>query len=242
MKKIFSLILVAVFASSLPLFAKLTPKEAAETSPIVWMKKAKKYDKHEISTYVAAIGNSGYATSEAPFVVIPIKTATEKGKENGTILVLIPFGSYEDFGKTYEPKVQEGGTAFGSRAELKKITGIFTLYKKEPVLLVGMKIDRLKNAPTPSEQLEAQLAAADKESGADQPSRPGYTKKIFRAGATKKNSKLHSEFSKLVSLYNKGKKSSERMKPAEMLGNLEDGSDPFTVFDEAKKIEWEIRF
>lgn len=240
MKKIFALF-VACVALSLPLSAALTPKESAETSPTVWVKKAKKYHKAELSTYVAEIGDSGYATSDAPFVVIPIKTASEKNQENGKIFVLIPFGSYENFGKAYEPEIAKGGSAFGSKKILKKITGTFLMYKKEPVLVVGVKLDQLKNAPVPSEQLEKQLADADKESGADQASRPGYTKKIFRVSAIGKDAKLKSEFNKLVSLYNKGKKSLERMKPAEMLGTLEDGSDPFTVFDEAKKIEWEIR-
>lgn len=242
MKKFFIVLLAVVAVCGVPAFS--APKQSgvsAETSPTVWAKKAKTFDKKEVFTYVAEIGESGYATNQAPFVVVPIKTATEKNRENGEILVLIPFEAYEDFQPTYAPVLEDGKSTFGGKMQLKKISGVFTFYKKEPVLLVGLKINRLKNAPTPSEQLEKQLAAADKESGADKASRPGYTKKIFRVGAIGKNSKLKAEFSRLVSLYNKGKKSSEKMKPIQMLGELEDGNDPFTVFDEAKKIEWEIR-
>lgn len=242
MKKLFIVLFALAAVCSVPAFS--APKRAgasAETSPTVWAKKSKAFDKKDVFTYVAEIGDSGYATNQDPFVVIPIKTATEKNRENGKILVLIPFEAFEDFQATYAPVLEEGKNAFGSKMRLKKISGVFTVYKKEPVLLVGLKIDRLKNAPTPSEQLEKQLAAADKASGADKASRPGYTKKIFRVGAIGKNAKLKTEFSRLVSLYNKGKKSSEKLKPAQMRGELEDGNDPFVVFDEAKKIEWEIR-
>lgn len=242
MRKFFVVLFALVAVFSVPAFS--APKQSgvpAETSPAVWQKKAKAFDKKEVFTYVAEIGESGYATNQAPFVVIPIKTATEKNRENGKICVLIPFEAYEDFRTTYAPVLEDGKSAFGGKMLLKKISGVFTIYKKEPVLLVGLKAERLKNAPLPSALLEKQLADADKESGADKASRPGYTKKIFRVGAIGKNSKLKAEFSRLVSLYNKGKKSSERLKPAQMRGELEDGNDPFTAFDEAKKIEWEIR-
>ena len=66
-------------------------------------------------------------------------------------------------------------------------------------------------------------------------------KKIFSVGAVGKNAKLKTEFNRLVGLYNKDKKGADKMKPDQMRAVLEDDGDPYTVFDEAKKIEWEIR-
>lgn len=212
-----------------------------ETSPTVWTKKAKIFNQKQVYTYVDEIGASGYAEADAPFVVVPVKTATEGGKTNGRILVLIPFDAFEKFGASYAPEYATSGSSFGKKAKLKKISGTFTLHKKEPVLLVGIEPEALKDAPAASELLQKQIAAEAKATGADKSSREGYTKKIFHVGAIGKDAKLKAEFKRLVALYNKGKKSSEKFKPEQMASALEDGDDPYTAFDEAKKIEWELR-
>lgn len=243
MKKnlIATLILAALCCA--PAFA--APKKSpasSETSPTVWAKKAKAFNQKQVYTYVEEIGECGYAKADAPFVVIPVKTSTEKGKSNGRILVLVPFVAFGKFADAYAPDYEEGGNAFGKKAELKKLAGIFTIHEKEPVLLVGIPLKALKGAPAASEQLEAQLADDAKSKGTDKSSREGYTKKVFRVGAIGKNAKLKAEFKRLVGLYNKGKKSADKFKPDEMAAGLEDGDDPYTAFDEAKKIEWEIRY
>lgn len=239
MKNSLLAVLAFVALACVPAFA--APKQSpAETSPALWAKKAKQFAGKQVYTYVEEIGAAGYATSDAPFVVVPVKTATESGKSNGRILVLIPFASFEKFGEAYAPKHEKGGSTFGKKAELKKLSGIFTIHKKTPVLLVGLPIQALKNAPEAPKQLEAQLAAEAKETGADKSSREGYTKKIFRVSAIGKDAKMKSEFKRLVGLYNKGKKSADKFKPDQMASALEDGDDPYTAFDEAKKIEWEI--
>lgn len=243
MKKILVALLSFALLCSVPALS--APKKSAagaETSPAVWAKKLKNFDKKQVYTYVDEIGACGYATSEAPFVVVPIKTATEKGKSNGRISVLIPFASFEKFATAYAPKYEEGGSTFGKKAELKKINGIFTIHKKEPVLLVGLPLEVLKNAPASSELLDAQISADSEASGNDKSSREGFTKKVFRVSKIGKDVKLKAEFKRLVGLYNKGKKSSEKLKPDHMADDLEEGVDPYTAFDEAKKIEWEIRY
>lgn len=240
-KNLIAAFVFTVFACA-PAFAAPKSSVPAETSPLAWTKKAKTFNRKQVHTYAEEIGAAGYASSDAPFVVVPVKTATEKGKNNGRILVLIPFASFEKFGEAYAPQYEKGGSSFGKKAKLKKLSGIFTLHKKEPVLLVGLPLEALKNAPAASEQLEAQLAAEAQASGTDKSSREGYTKKIFRVGAIGKNAKLKAEFKRLVGLYNKGKKSADKFKPDQMASALEDGDDPYTAFDEAKKIEWEIRY
>lgn len=245
MKKILIAILACVSICVVPVFA--APKKSsagAETSPVVWAKKAKTFNQKQVYTYVEEIGASGYVTAEAPFGVIPVKTATEQGKSNGRILVLVSFAAFEKFGAAYAPKYEKGGSSFGKKAQLKKLAGIFTMHKKEPVLLVGLPIEVLKDAPAASKMLEKQLADEAQETGADKSSREGFTKKVFRVGSIGKDSKLKSEFKRLVGLYNKGKKSAEKYKPEQMTTQLEegDGEEFFTAFDEAKKIEWEIRY
>ncbi|MGN0884931.1 MAG: hypothetical protein ACI4P6_07025 [Candidatus Spyradosoma sp.] len=243
MKKLFSALLIFAVALGVPAFA--APKKGAaaadETSPALWTKQTKVYLGKTVSTYVADVGAAGYATSDAPFVVVPIETATEKNDKNGKIYALIPFGAFEGFADAYAPQREAGGSAFGKRAVLKKISGVFAIHKKEPVLLVGVPAAKLANAPAASALLEKQLAADAENSGANAASRPGYVKKIFSVGAVGKNAKLKTEFNRLVGLYNKDKKGADKMKPDQMRAVLEDDGDPYTVFDEAKKIEWEIR-
>lgn len=240
MKKLFSVLLAFAFALSVPAIA--APKKAAldETSPQLWTKQAKTHLGKPVSTYVADIKAAGYATSDAPFVVVPIETATEKNSKNGKIFVLIPFGAFESFNDTYAPQYEAGGNAFGKRAQLKKISGIFAMHKKEAVLLVGLK-SVPADAPAASVQLEKQIAADPENAGASQASRPGYTKKVFRVGEIGKNAKLKTEFKRLVALYNKDKKGANKASEKQILANLEDDGEPYTAFDEAKKIEWEIR-
>lgn len=242
MKKILSATLFFAALCCVPTWA--APKKApaaAETSPTAWAKKLKSFDQKQVYTYVDEIGESGYTTDEAAFAVIPVKTATEKGQSNGRILVLVSPSAFKNFGSAYAPKYEKEGSAFGKRAELKKLAGIFTVHQKEPVLLVGLPLEVLKNAPAASKQLELQLAAEAQATGADKSSREGYTKKIFRVSAIGKDAKLKAEFKRLVGLYNKGKKSAEKLKAEHMQAGLEEGDDPYTAFDEAKKIEWEIR-
>lgn len=240
-------ILIAAFAFAvfwhIPAFAApKKPSASAETSPTIWAKKAKLFNQAQVYTYVDEIGACGYAKSDAAFAVIPVKTATEKGVSNGRIFALVPHATFEKFGDAYAPKYEKSGNAFGAKAEFKKLSGIFTLHQKEPVLLVGLPLSVLEKAPAASELLERQLATEAEATGADKSSRKGFTKKIFRVGAIGKDARLKAEFKRLVGLYNKGKKSSEKLKPEHMESDLESGIDPYTAFDDAKKIEWEIRY
>jgi len=197
-KHLLAVLAFAVFAC-VPAFA--APKKSSapeETSPTAWAKKSKVFSGKQVFTYVEEIGAAGYANADAPFVVVPVKTATANGKSNGRILALIPFSAFEKFGETYAPKHEKGGSTFGKRAKLKKLSGVFTLHKKTPVLLVGISTDALKDAPDAAEQLETQLAAEAKATGNNKSSREGYTKKIFRAEAIWSGLNLSADFFPLL--------------------------------------------
>lgn len=248
MKKLFLSLFAFLLALSVPaeMFAQakksaVTAKSGTQDSAFAWTKKAKDLNKKNVSTLVAEIDACGIAQSDAPFVVVPVLTATAKKQEGGKINVLIPFAAFEKFHAQYAPKIAEGGTAFGAKSILKPISGTFFLHQSEPVLLVGVKVEALEKAPKASEQLAAQIAAEDEASGATKSSKEGYTKKFFYVSKIAKDRKAKAEFARLMALYNKGKKRDERVKPADAQALLEDGGDSYIVFEDAKKIEWEIR-
>lgn len=121
-----------------------------------WIKKAKKYDGKTVATLVASVEDPGVIMSNAPAAAILIESATAK-KTGGQIFVLIPALELSAFEKNYMPKKQAGGnSAFGARVEKQKITGVFTVHKKTPVLLVGLKKSDLKNVPAVEELYKKQ--------------------------------------------------------------------------------------
>lgn len=121
-----------------------------------WIKNAKKFDGKTVSTLVANVEDPGMMMSDAPAVAILIESATAK-KSGGQIYVLIPGSKTKDFEENYMPKKQGGGDkSFGARKEKQKITGIFTVHKETPVLLVDLKKSDLSKIPSVAELYEKQ--------------------------------------------------------------------------------------
>ncbi len=242
MKKLF-LAFICFVCAAIPAFSSDKAKAGAGVeSAKMWIAKAKNFEGKEVSTYVANVQDFGYAKEDAPFAVVIIETANAKKQDGGEIHVIMPYAKLKTFGSEYMPKIEKGQSPFGGKADLKTIHGVFTVHAGEPALLYGISPDKIKTAPKASVVLAEQIANDPSKAGASESSKPGYTKKIFNVSKIGKDKTMtKSEFSRLVGLYNKGKKKPDQVKAEAMKDLLEEGSDPFTAFDDAKKIEWEIR-
>ncbi len=243
MKKLLITLICLACAATVPAISAEKSKASVGDSAKAWSAKPKNYEGKEVSTFVANVHDFGYAKENAPFAVVVIETANSKKQEGGEIHVIMPYAKLKTFATEYMPKIEKGESAFGGKAALKTIKGTFTVHAGEPVLLFGVSASAIKDAPKASAVLADQLANDPSGSGASsKSSKEGYTKKVFNVSKIGKDKAItKAELSRLAGLYNKGKKKPEQMKAEAMKDLLEEGGDPITVFDDAKKIEWEIR-
>ncbi len=241
-KSILALILIA-FAAVVPAIAasdnsaKISGPDCAKA----WKKSAKALSGKEVSTYIADIKEFGQVADNAPFAVLEIETADSKNRQGGKILAIVPGAQAQSFYESFLPKIEKGQSPFGGKAQLKKVTGTFAVHAGEPVLLVNLSPEMITSLKKKASAVLAKQLADDPANAVGESSKEGYTKKVFNVSRLETDKTAKSEFNKIVALYNKGKKKNEQYKPDQIRELLEDGGDPITAFDDAKKIEWEIR-
>lgn len=225
-------------------FAAAEPKKKSSknaetiTTAAAWTKKAKDFERKNVTTFALEVGNFGEVMSDAPAAVVPVETGDKKFSSGGKILVVLPTAEIQAFAKKYVRKAESADSAFGGKIKYEKISGVFAKVGDEFVLLYKIKAADLTDF-SPSKALAAQKGTD--ESVPAKSSREGFSKKIFRVSKIGEKAYPKAEFKRLVALHNKTAKKSEKMKESDIKSLLEDEENFFTVFDEKAKIEWELR-
>ncbi len=234
-------LLLALVCLGAPVFLPAQSRKE-KTLPSVaktWTADAKTYDGKTVETYVASMGNAGRFSMEAPYAVVPIATATADSAAGGEILLLLPPREVAGIMTGLKPQVS-GGSSFGNKVKLQKLSATFRLVNGEAVLVKGGDAGQLGKIGKPSELLAKQLAVAG-----ERLPQTKYPSKVFEAAEVGNSGRAETKvlFAQLREALNaQQKKEDPKTRPyseSTLRRALRDGA-VFQIDDDASKTTWTL--